>query len=909
MGVYQFQNGDNGAIKKEKIVGIVFLVLSCLAFLFLFTNILPFMKAFFLGVFGLFAYPLFLSLFVLSIALISNKKIILSPKYITFLSLSICFVLAIIQLAVLGKPEVSFFEYLGLSYTKQLTAGGILISLITAPVLYIFDLFVAYIVFSLALIVCIALTADYLHYIKRNENAKLAVPIKTKVSIKKEKPKTEDKIENEENVKTEQPKQEKQEKEQVKIVLDAELEKEEKENPAKVRLGVIAGNLKPSSQFKGERKYPEDVYKYIMTPPKIDLSQYSIQREKKEEAIKERFDEIKKEPSFNAFSNATFNSSNPIKLQTEKVANDIMPSKIVHDEMPSFAVDKKISKSKPFLQPLESIIEEEEDTQSEDYADEILKRILDETKPIDITSEPIAPKITRRTFSQLEIEGTKPMEPVKPSKKFYTAPPSYTRPPIDLLKTDSVDLSSLNEDVVGKRMQLESALDMFKIPAKVIGVVVGPTVTRYELEMPPGISVKKIIAHSDDIALALASNGGIRIEAPIPGKSAVGVEVPNDKVATVSIKEILSSPDFINSKSPLTFALGKDISGLVRVCNLEKMPHLLVAGATNSGKSVCLNSIIVSLIYKTSPEDVRLILIDPKRVEFSFYNQIPHLLIPNVITEADKAINAFSWAINEMERRFAIFMECRVRNIAEYNQLEDVKLRKREKIPYIVIIVDELADLMAIAKKDAEEKIMRLAQKARACGIHLILATQRPSVDVITGTIKANFPSRIAFKVTSYQDSRTILDQGGAEKLVGKGDMLYSPSDAAEPRRLQGCFVTNEEIERIVNFVRDNNDLEFDEEIQNAILNPKSVSTSQEVQNENESGFDPLMPEALKIVIENGQASISLLQRRLEIGYPRAARIIDQMEGANFISPSDGSKPRQVYITPEQYEELFGNNN
>ena len=425
--------------------------------------------------------------------------------------------------------------------------------------------------------------------------------------------------------------------------------------------------------------------------------------------------------------------------------------------------------------------------------------------------------------------------------------------------------------------------------------------------MPPGISVKKILAHSDDIALALAAKGDIRIEAPIPGKSAVGVEVPNEQIATVSMREILESPEFINAKSPLTFALGKDIAGSVKVCNLQKMPHLIVAGATNSGKSVCLNAIIISLIYKTSPDDVKLILVDPKRVEFSMYNQIPHLLIPNVITESDKAINAFSWAVNEMERRYNIFSEDKVRNLDEYNMLEGVKSGEKEKLPFIVIIVDEMADLMMTAKKEAEEKIMRLAQKARAAGIHLILATQRPSVDVITGTIKANFPSRIAFSVTSFQDSRTILDQGGAEKLLGKGDMLYAPCDAAEPRRIQGCFVSGKEVEDIVEFVKQNNEVDFDSQIEIDMNTPQNKSGSTAEGAGHDDGFDSLMPEALKLVIENGQASISLIQRRLVVGYPRAARIIDQMERANFISGSDGSKPRTVYITMEKYEELFGN--
>lgn len=891
MAIFEFQSEKKSNIKTERNVGIVVLSISTIAFLFLFTNFLPFMKSFLLGTLGLFSYPFFITTFVVSIALVNNKKYVMSKKYIIYLTVSSICLLSIIQLIILGKPEITFFEYLGLCYSYKLTAGGILIGLVTAPLIYILDLFGAYILLVLGLLIFVALTIDYLYYIKNNVKNYKGVAIKTR-KIVEEKPL---KIELFPNEKTEIAPKEK-----VKITLDAQIEKQENddkenENQAKVKLGLIEGDLKPK---KPEVNKPENIYEYILTPPKIDLSVYSKTKERKVEEINNNLSALKNESKLVDMSSA----QSPDK-----------PAKIIHDETPDFVKNNHASQS--YLEPLNEIkeelneLEDESKIENDNYTDEILKTILDDKKPIVINPEPIAPQLSRRrNFSQLEMEEVKPKEPEK-SSKIYTRPPAYVKPPIDLLKTVSVDLSTLNEDVVGKRVQLENALDMFGIPAKVIGVVVGPSVTRYELEMPPGISVKKIIAHSDDIALALAAKGDIRIEAPIPGKSAVGVEVPNEQIATVSIKEILNSPEFVGSKSPLTFALGKDISGAVRVCNLQKMPHLLVAGATNSGKSVCLNSIIISLIYKTSPEDVKLILVDPKRVEFALYNSLPHLLIPKVITESDKAINAFSWAINEMERRFAIFMESRVRNLDEYNALDGVKKCEMEKLPFIVIIVDELADLIMTAKKEAEEKIMRLAQKARACGIHLILATQRPSVDVITGTIKANFPSRIAFSVTSFQDSRTILDQGGAEKLLGKGDMLYSPSDAAEPRRIQGCFVTGNEVEEIVNFVKENNEKSFDNKVETEINNlSKSNSHSGDSDNSADT-FDSLLPEALKLVIEMGQASISLIQRRLVVGYPRAARIIDQMEKSNFISPSDGSKPRTVYLTMEKYEELFGNKN
>lgn len=490
----------------------------------------------------------------------------------------------------------------------------------------------------------------------------------------------------------------------------------------------------------------------------------------------------------------------------------------------------------------------------------------------------------------------------------FDYPNSYNRPPVDLLKTYINDNDNDNNQEENIAL-LENVLNEFKIPAKVEAVRRGAAVTRYELHMPVGIPVRKIHAHSSDIALALAAKSDIRIETPIKGKSAVGVEVPNDKIDTIGLKDIISSPRFTDSKAPLTFALGKDVDGNVYCCNLDKMPHLLVAGSTGSGKSVCLNALILSLMFRTSPEDLRFILVDPKRVEFGIYNDLPHLLMPKVITEPKKAINAFDWLIDEMERRFGIFQECFVKNLAEYNSQPEVLSKKMPKLPYIVLIVDELADLVVTTnKKELEERIIRLTQKARAAGIHLILATQRPSVDIITGSIKINLPSRIAFAVTNFVDSKTILDQGGAEKLLGKGDMLYKSRDG-EPVRVQGAFVDTPEVKAVVDYIRENNACYYDENIEK-IINSDNSSNSEgggySGGANNMPSVDSLMPDALKLVIENGQASISLLQRRFAIGYQRAAKIIDQMEMAGFISSSDGSKPRSVYITMQDYNKIYG---
>ena len=479
----------------------------------------------------------------------------------------------------------------------------------------------------------------------------------------------------------------------------------------------------------------------------------------------------------------------------------------------------------------------------------------------------------------------------------------YVKPPADLLdyiiNTDVVTDEECNENIE----KLERVLQDFKINAKVKAVQVGPAVTRYEIGMPQGVSVKKVQFHADDIAMALASNGSIRIEAPIPGKNAVGIEVPNRTIMGVSLREMIESLDFQKRVNPMSFVLGKDINGSIQFCNLDKMPHLLVAGSTGSGKSVCLNTMLISMLYKSSPEDVRLILIDPKTVEFSTYANLPHLLTPNIITTKEQTINALNWAIKEMEYRYGLLQRNQVVNIKEYNSLDIVKNNEVEKLPYIVIVIDELGDLMIDAKREMEERIMKLAQKSRAAGIHLVIATQRPSVDVITGTIKANLPSRIAFALTNFADSKTVLDMGGAEKLLGKGDMLFKPSDLPEPRRVQGAYISSKEVASVVKFIKENNSADFDEDAQKDINQTAEVAT-QTPNGENVS-FDPVLKDALRFFIQANQASITMIQRRFGVGYARAARIIDQMEQNGFISQADGSKPRQVLISLEEYNLIF----
>lgn len=527
------------------------------------------------------------------------------------------------------------------------------------------------------------------------------------------------------------------------------------------------------------------------------------------------------------------------------------------------------------------------------------------------TAEPVAQK----QFDDAEEDVIEPYQmptipedlPVPSVPEYQQTQSNYEFPPISLLDEVEADLSSLNEDVVGKRALLEETLETFGINAKVKNVVVGPSVTRYELEMPHGVSVKRILSLEDDISLAMASRAGVRIEAPIPGKSAVGIEVPNESVATVTLREVLETDVFKTNRSPVTFALGKNLSGGTELCNLAKMPHILVAGATNSGKSICLNAIIISMVYKSGPDDLRLILIDPKRVEFSLYNGLPHLLLPNVITEVDKAVSALLWCVNEMERRFELLAMARCRNSEEYNKTQDVQNGTAPKMPYIVVIVDELADLMSSGKKELEEYLRRLTQKARAAGILLVLATQRPSVDVITGVIKTNCPARISFALTSNVDSRTILDASGAESLLGRGDMLYKPSDVSSPRRVQGCFVSADEVERVVEYIKAHNASNFDENTEKEITKPAVNYNPNQIEgNIGDPKWDPLLPQALKMFIENGQASTSAIQRRFLAGFPRASRIVDQLCQMGYLSQPDGTKPRTVLITMQEFYEKFG---
>lgn len=481
----------------------------------------------------------------------------------------------------------------------------------------------------------------------------------------------------------------------------------------------------------------------------------------------------------------------------------------------------------------------------------------------------------------------------------------YEYPPLELLKSSpSNEVRSSREMLHKNAEKLEQTLESFGVQAKVLNISYGPTVTRYELQPDQGVKVSKIVNLADDIALNLAASG-IRMEAPIPGKALIGIEVPNKEVSTVHIKEVIDTVDFKKFPSKIAFGLGKDISGKTIIADIAKMPHLLISGSTGSGKSVCINTLITSILYKADPNDVKLLMIDPKVVELKVYNGIPHLLIP-VVTDPKKAAGALYWAVQEMSERYQLFANANVRDLAGYNKY--VKDNEElSKLPQIVIIVDELADLMQVAAKDVEDAICRLAQMARAAGIHLILATQRPSVDVITGIIKANIPSRIAFAVSSGVDSRTIIDMNGAEKLVGKGDMLYYPVGMSKPVRVQGSYISDKEVEKVVNFLKASQKANYSKSIMEKIS--KDTSKESESNKSLENDTDEHFNDALKLIIDNDKASASMLQRRFRIGYNRAARIIDQLFEAGYIGPDEGSKPRKVNITLEEYYRIINDSN
>lgn len=575
--------------------------------------------------------------------------------------------------------------------------------------------------------------------------------------------------------------------------------------------------------------------------------------------------------------------SNRLEPDTDrKQVNMLQKSTIIADELP--LMDEEVSNQ---------IISEEADLGELNFNDEETTK---ETPKDNIQISLFNNKTPKKPQEKVDLKD------VDSIKEEIGAPVNkslYEFPPLQLLKDNPfAGVRSSKEFLQKNAEKLERTLESFGVQAKVVNISYGPTVTRYELQPEQGVKVSKIVNLSDDIALNLAASG-IRMEAPIPGKSLIGIEVPNKEVSTVNVKEVIDTVDFMKFPSKIAFALGKDISGETIIADIARMPHMLISGSTGSGKSVCINTLITSILYKAHPNEVKLLMIDPKVVELKVYNGIPHLLIP-VVTDPKKAAGALYWAVQEMSERYQLFANANVRDLAGYNKFAEGE--NLNKLPQIVIIVDELADLMQVAAKEVEDAICRLAQMARAAGIHLILATQRPSVDVITGIIKANVPSRIAFAVSSGVDSRTIIDMNGAEKLVGKGDMLYYPVGMPKPIRVQGAFISDKEVERVVEFLKASQKVNYDKNIMDQIS--KDTKSNGDKESQEDSDYDSLFEEALELVIEKEKASASMIQRRFRVGYNRAARIIDQLHEAGYIGPEEGSKPRRVNLTMEDYYRL-----
>lgn len=601
--------------------------------------------------------------------------------------------------------------------------------------------------------------------------------------------------------------------------------------------------------------------------------------------------------------------------ETYKRVAPVINEKIEQRRLNKGNVDVPLDLTPPSKEKKESISDKEKqplkkEKPAVEEAVDIPRTIIDEINAANERNKKEREQKKEKTIDDIvkDVSEEKPKKPVEEFKvseeQMKSGVEDYIMPPVSLLKEGKhAETKDISGELKNNAERLIETLSSFHVDASITDISRGPTVTRYELKPAAGIRISKITNLSDDIALNLAATH-VRIEAPIPGKAAVGIEVPNTVKNSVSMRELIDTPEFYEQRSKLSAGLGKDIGGKCVYCDVSKMPHLLIAGTTGSGKSVCMNSIIVSILYRAKPDEVKFLMIDPKQVEFSKYIGIPHLLVP-VVTDPRKAAGALGWAVSEMLQRYNKFSETGVRDIEGYNKYV-AKHEDMEPMPKICIFIDELADLMMAAPKEVEDSICRLAQMARAAGMHLVIATQRPSVDVITGLIKANISSRIALTVSSQIDSRTILDTGGAEKLLGQGDMLYNPIGASKPLRVQGCFISDEEVEELCNFIKNQGETEYDEEIQKeieakAVTDKKASAVSDDGTDENI--YDQLFEKAAEIVIETGQASTSFLQRKLSVGYARGAKIIDQLQEYGVIGAPEGSKPRQVLMTKQMWLE------
>ena len=950
MAKYNSQNlNQKKGLKTKTKWGISLFVISLVLFVLVAFNVIVPIHKFILGTFGFAIYPILLVLMMVGILLMMKKRYYVEKFYIIVVT-SLFFILVSFFQLVLTNFNVNFGDYLANCYNSANTVGGVLMGIITYLLYSGLGIVGTIIMQVIAIILCVAFIIDHflkIRDVKTISERIISLPREEK-EVKKVSKKSRDfnvlqeekqKIPKKQSIMLDGFRGKEKQTEQKKDIHKSLLQKSSYENDDDMVVKIFGeefvNNIKTGSKPKEPEKKQYNLSElYTQRDEKAEVFSVNERDENKpsrfihtedgDELLTAKLDInenlfVKKEEPQNIIKPVQFEQEKEPKIELvkqepiveqESIEEDVEEEE-PFDEDDGFEENPFLNSTQEFEDNFKTIEEDEEHEKellSEDEEDESFEDIEQNEEPKINTYEPkvVPPTPQKPQHSEIKHE---PVED-KPKEKRVYAP--YVKPPLDLLTTKST-IPQINEQEYQKKANiLEQTLESFKISAKVVGITRGPAVTRYELQMPVGIPVKKITQHVDDITMMMESRASVRIETPIPGRNLVGVEIPNDTIATIGLRDILESAAFEQalSKKKLTFALGKDITGSPKVCDLDAMPHLLVAGSTGSGKSVCLNVLLISLLYELGPDDLKLLLIDPKRVEFVSYNYLPHMLVPRAINDAQQAINALDWAIAEMMRRYTLFADMGgIRNFKEYNSSDPVLNGEEEKLPYIVIVIDELSDLMILAGRDLEEKIQRLTQLARAAGIHLIIATQRPSVDVITGVIKANMPSRIAFAVTDFASSKTILDKGGADKLLGKGDMLYAPQNLPEPVRIQCPYVDSKEVVAIVNFIKQHNTAEFDDSISAFIAKNDKTTGERTAPGEQpeQNAWDPLLPQALLDFIQTGSCSASMIQRRHSIGFVRAGRIVDQMEQAGFISAPDPSKrTRTVLITMEKYNEIFG---
>ncbi len=926
---------------SKRVVNIVMLSIFCVLLVNLIFNILPFINSFLLGTFGLFSYVALIAGITLTTMNLLGKKVVVAHKDVLLYAVWLLIFVLIIHLATSAKwIDSGYGKYIASCYHNKYTAGGALTAILGYIIPYLTHDVGAYVLYSIGLVIVTTVIIERIISGKRTAEVAKAkmtdadIQATTEVEEEQSEPTTpkEEPYDNDIFIKDNtSPVDEtvtNKDKEKAKVLLglkkeaekptstvrtdnifnytDAPTTDKEEKTPANAVYSNMNSGNKPSRIYHDEDYEVEAPVEQPSKPVKAKkLSERDAKNLEFLRATTGYYSELDDDKSKDIYDdNLTLKDFNKNKQsyinKIEEIDNAV--EEIEQGQQYDDTNDNDIVDNDNFAED-NSPVEDVELDIDQPIEFEPVDRYTPPTKKSPYTMETTDKAVEAKAPKQISITEISPKPKPKPK---YRKPSNYIKPPIDLLRVIPHDNLEVTDDLREKGRMLEETLSNFKIPAKIISITKGPAFTRYELQITAlGIPVKRIANYVDDLAMAIQSRGHIRLELPIPGKNAFGIEVPNNSISPVGLRDIIESYNFQNSKSKLTFALGKDITSECKVSSIDKCVHMLVAGSTGSGKSVCLNTMLISLMYKTGPEDLKFILIDPKRVEFSMYADLPHMLIPKPINDPLKAVDALSWVIEEMTRRYTLFSNTSVHNISEYNDLPEVQQGNVDKMYYLVVVVDELNDLMMQARRDVEEKVMRITQLARAAGIHLIVATQRPSVDVITGTIKTNLPTRIAFAVTSYNDSKTILDQAGAEDLLGKGDMLFSPSGSNEPMRIQGAYLTNEEIQNVINFIKENNEAYFDDAIEDAMFNKNNNGSFSSGGDDNLEN-DPLFQRAVHCVIQWQYASISKLQREFHIGYNKAASIVDLMVKLGYISPPDSKHNYTIFIDEREYEEKFG---